>query len=52
MLEERLVEVVVDADVEVDGMVEAALAEEQSPASGPSAPRSQGHRVAGLQEKR
>lgn len=33
-LEERLVEVVVDADVEVDGTVEAALAEEQSPASG------------------
>nr|XP_020760029.1 LOW QUALITY PROTEIN: zinc finger protein 316 [Odocoileus virginianus texanus] len=34
-LEERLVEeVVVDVDVEVDGTVEEALAEEQSPASG------------------
>ena len=34
-LQERLVEeVVVDVDVELDGTVEEALAEEQSPASG------------------
>ena len=52
-LEERLVEVVVDADVEVDGTVEAALAEEQSPASGTQeCPRgSRDTESLGLQEK-